>query len=731
MRTTILTTCLVLALVGASAGQVSTNPGVLINEVNAAASQWVEIANYSGVPVDISGWKLEIYHDNPADAAPDATHTFPGNPAMPFALGNTILLPDNPMVPGEGFCVVSTIGTGPAVPAGSLFFQFSVANLGGLFAGIPYSVALYDANGDGVDYAAISNANAFDAGLMDAGNANATTPTDWAGHPAGTNPAIGGGVPLFGGVSGVQGGANDAQTYRHSRVDHDDALDWTNDITSITPGAYNPGQTPLAGTTGALPTAAFKANTTCGPAPLPVQLTNISTAEHEMDPRSGAGATMVMWDFDNANPGTQTSTDYHAFHSFMATQDTVLSMVDEIGNAASSMPMTIQAIPGAGLVARTGCQLENFEGFPPDVMDPCGGGTIPDPAAGAEFRGGGRFRIVDQNTIAVGWAFPQATAQSGPTVLLLDSPNGLQVSQFILHVDTTSLPPNGEFTLSYWILENADESHTHDYVAVSDGLTPGDQANAITGGNSTGVPGLDGFHEELIHNWNIGTLGGQVGGGTIRTWSQHTFTFDAAWFAAHPLVIQNAPDLRIIFSQEDNVTFEGNDGLAVDQIEILPTSPFATPMQPADSTAAAMDINFAMNDNCQFVASNGGGPYRAQATFGGQMDLTFQGEPNQPILFLTDTNGNVTDDVLVDPNFGEMNVGTFTGLPPFQVADVALLADGTQTDFLNALFVTDGTGQVSFNLPVNLPPGTYGFQAILFNSATIIRFSNAVELTVN
>ncbi|MCA9319799.1 MAG: lamin tail domain-containing protein, partial [Planctomycetes bacterium] len=216
MRKALLSLILILALTAAH----TASAQVLINEVDTAGGtgQWIEFFNPTGAPIDVSGWQVQMYYDN-----------------LPGSNIGTIIIPGaagsmTTVIPNEGFMVISDNVSTPALPVGVVRVTTTTFPTQ-WFAGIPYSIGLYDNVGNGVDYLAASNSNFFGAPLALGG-----TNTEWAGHPSAINP-IGGGAPILG---GQLAGAVDAVTYRHTRLDSDDASDWTNNgaTGTGTPGAH-------------------------------------------------------------------------------------------------------------------------------------------------------------------------------------------------------------------------------------------------------------------------------------------------------------------------------------------------------------------------------------------------------------------------------------------------------------------------------------------------------------
>ena len=122
-----ITLCLALLCLFAVA--TTSSAQVVINEVNVGTDVWIEIANLGAAPVDISGWILLGFWDNPADGVPEVDETIPG------AAGSltTVLQPDECMMYQEAAGI-------PAVPAGTQTLVFAAAV--NWFSGLPGTVGL-------------------------------------------------------------------------------------------------------------------------------------------------------------------------------------------------------------------------------------------------------------------------------------------------------------------------------------------------------------------------------------------------------------------------------------------------------------------------------------------------------------------------------------------------------------------------------------------------------------
>lgn len=697
MKRTFLSLCLAAALATSLAAQAGD---IKINEFSTGGTSWFELINLGAAPVDISGWQLRGYWQNPVDNIPEWNYTFPGIPGT----GTTTLNP-------EQCLIVSESATVPVAAGGSIRLTIPVVNSIPWFTGLAGSAALYDNLGNGVDYVAWSNSQALECPLT-LGGTNAV----WASTF---------GLPVLGGIP--RGTTNDI-SYRHTRIDTDAPEDWTNFGAAGSPGARNNFQFPLAAAAG-IPVATIQATTTCGPAPLDVGFQNISTGQAEL--------VFVQWDFDVvANPGVSTANTHHASFTYTVSSFANLQVLDTLGNLVTSANTAITVSAVAAVTPRTTCFVENFEFFPALIANTCGGSNVPDPLSGFEFRGEptARLRVLDFAplglTLPYNW--PVAPGQGGTAAILDVNPATPGTGKLVLHLDGTAINAGAGFRIGMWLQENNDETDPQDYIAIQDGLTLGvttqlNGINATTNPNGTlgtgTTPGLDGYKEVPLLNYHAQAIN--------RAWVFFDFVIDAAFLSTNGLVL--GPDMRIIISQRDNVQFEGNDGLAVDGISVRPITPTPGPGQPGVLTEGLFDINSARNANCNLVNTAGdlNGPFFASASSATGIAMTIAGEANQPIRLLSSSFLNPGAADYTGFGIGTVDIGVANPTPPFIPFNIQVLADGTIPDFLNSLFNTGPTGQVTFVFPTSFPPGLLGsFQCAVGNTTTVVKMTNAIELTI-
>ena len=675
---------------------------VVINELrNGTPNIWLGIANLGAAPVALDNYRVQGYWDNPADNVPEIDFTFP--------VGTTLN-------PGEE-CVLEEVAGNSPSPVGTQTFALAAAVP--WFLGLPLSIVLVDNLGNGLDYIACGSVNQLDAPFelgVAQGQPGPGVPTTWA--TGGTGAPVLGGVPF---------GFNSAMMYRHARVDTDGPDDWTNTavLTNATPGALNHFQNDVlsAACTGAVatpPTVNFAASNTAGCPPVFCGFTNTSTGICEINLGFGAAST---WDFDTANPGTDLASTWHAAKTFLAPRNVTLTVVDVWGNSVTSATTPIN-VTGGGTPTPVNLPFrETFEtGFDTAqlVFNSCTNNNGPAASTGWEnFRtGNGRFRVRDLVAVPLlynGTTTPVATSGegTGPKVLILDSVNTADLTRLVLHFDGTQGGGNG-FRFQFKMLENFDELHLQDTVFLQDGVTAGNRVNRD--GTFAAIPGHNGFREMLVSDWN-GTLDTTVGS---RIWRQFDITITYAQIAAAGLTI--SADMTLGIQQFDNVTFEGNDGLMVDDVRVMPDPPNTFGLgQPCTPGQAGFDVNSALNTNLLGVNDPADltGPYTANV-YGGSLAMTMFGQPNQPVIFVMGT-----------PSVGAAFYGAAGNL---DLAGAQVVSDGLgQTGFLPYGFIlgANGVRELTLTTGAAVPPGTVlGMQcAMLLNVAPFVKISNAVFVT--
>lgn len=191
--------CVIVALLVTSG---ALGQGVLINEVFTGNPDLLEIVNFTGGVVSLTGWTV------------DASFSATVYPTYTFPTGTSLL-------PGEALVLIeSTSGlpvTSPTPPAGTQILNTSISY--GWVGSSSGSLVLVDSGGNVSDFVV------FGTGLV-------TFPPSAAGAVF-TNP-----IPRTNSGDAI---------YRSTSIDTDDGGDWINAVAgNETPGTLNPGQTPLA-----------------------------------------------------------------------------------------------------------------------------------------------------------------------------------------------------------------------------------------------------------------------------------------------------------------------------------------------------------------------------------------------------------------------------------------------------------------------------------------------------
>lgn len=192
-----LATLFVIALIIAPAALPAQ---VQISEINRGTTDLVELANCSGVSLDVSGWVVVSWYGLSGGAAlvPEASFTLPARTVIP-AQGRLVLTEYG--LPGGAGSLPGAMATG---------FNWTWV------PGRALVVALLDANGVGIDYV-------FDDAFGTGGAPHLPAGTAWSGS-----------------LSGL---ASQDVLHRVRDIDTDSPSDWAFATGSGSPGSLNPGQT--------------------------------------------------------------------------------------------------------------------------------------------------------------------------------------------------------------------------------------------------------------------------------------------------------------------------------------------------------------------------------------------------------------------------------------------------------------------------------------------------------
>lgn len=595
-------------------------------------------------------------------------YAFPGSPGS----GAVVLAPDECLVVTDSQSLAY-----PVVPPGTLLFYFGSNILWN--SGEAGSCLLADENGNGVDYFAFGNPNLmlapFEVGaLVGPGPA---TPTTFS------TPS-----PDFGTPN------TDDVHVRHSRMDTDQGSDWTMISDGMeSPGLLNSFQSP-AGPVGGVPVnAVFQASTLSGTAPLNVDFTNLSAGSLEL--------TSVIWLFDATGPPPfPGAISHNASYSYTVpgVYHVLLTISDGLGVSTSAVSVITVYAPADVVPVASLPYIETFEG----QFDPATGLSIL-PARGWSLELAdptSRIRTIDpRSTTNTSPIYSDASPTSGPTVAILDSSvdSHQAVNQFSLHVDMLT---TGPFRFRCNLLRQYDENTPFDGVFISDGVSP----------------------PVILFDWQSAIVLEQV-------WTPFEQVIDAAFLAT--LGLTPGSDMTFRFSQQDDFRYESNDGLLIDEVELL-TIPSPGPGHPCSPGVACLDFNNAVNANGNPVGhgTDPNGPHFAQVTPGQSLSMTFSGQPNQPIILLA---GSLHPGLAVFP-IGQVDIGHYIPAFPF-VGGITIVGNGVNAPPGSfALFLNTGpagAATMTFTMP-SMPPGVLtSFQAIVANSSFGFKLTNAVQILVN
>ena len=683
-----------------SAGQ------ILLNEIDTGTTDWVEIANMSGVPADVSGWLVDIVADIQAPLG--GVSVFPGT----MNSGTIVIQPNRSMILTDD----ATFAT-PVVPVGTIVLAGNDIPWSANEAG---SIAIFDTFGNGIDYVAFGNPNILGAALFLGGGLTTT----WTGS----------GSPLWG---ATDAGANTLDLhFRHQRTDSDDATDFTmRSNANSTAGLLNVFQR-NSNSDGVGPTSAYSVNTTTGTAPLTVRFTNESQGDCRL--------SNVVWDFDfSANPGTVVANDRNASFTFTNPAGTVpgtsinydvrLRVIDICGGTSNSPLTTITVLEPVVVLPQSIGFVETSEG-PIDATT----GTALSPVNGWDLRlpqFDSRIRTADPRGVGAPPTYVDAIG-AAPTAVILDSmaPLAPSTQELVLHLDggaITTANGTGDFRITIWVnvaaLETTD---LEDVIFLQDGVTAGNGVD--NNGNVTANAGLDGFLEVFLSNYTATANKGQ--------WERLEFVLDATFFAANGLVAPGAGlsnDYRLVVRHSDSGDYASGTGVLIDDVEVL-NSIQPSLGSPGFPTLGLMDISHAKNANGHFVNHPGdeNGPHFINLAPQGTMSITIEGEVNQPILLLAGPlNVLVADYTSLDPLLGTFDIGgplDVNGIPTL----LSVLADGSAQQLPPTLFNLiwntglDGSFDLDVALSPGLPPGfTISMQAVVMRAGGA-SISNCVVLGV-
>ncbi len=190
-----------------------------------------------------------------------------------------------------------------------------------------------------------------------------------------------------------------------------------------------------------------------------------------------------------------------------------------------------------------------------------------------------------------------------------------------------------------------------------------------------------------------------------------------------------APDIVRVHFRTNNQNGNFTDDVAID--DFLFFDAIAAIGQAPQPGNAVFDINNAVNNLGQNVASGANGPFAANITAGGNMNMTWSGQNNALMLCLFGPgNDNIAN---FGPAIGQLDIGTLPlvgGIPSL----LFVFGDGNLalTSLFHAFFFTGpaGTGGINFQVSPAFAPGPLTRFQCVMNPAGQFFISNAVDVAV-
>lgn len=291
-------------------------------------------------------------------------------------------------------------------------------------------------------------------------------------------------------------------------------------------------------------------------------------------------------------------------------------------------------------------------------------------------------------TNAAGRILPQTPSTASPAGGLaanfdVSASNTFSTNALTLTVDLSSAPPTA---LRYYAKETSDETHAEDGLFLA---------------STSAGPFVKVFDHATLN----------------ATWQ--TIVIDLPTVAAQNGLTLGA-GFQIRFQQRDN-NATPSDGVQIDGVELL-----LLPNGQSNAANASLRLNDGRNALGLDADAGVGGPFFASGAAGAPFTLQVAGPANRPyaLLFGPLGVGNV-----VLPPFGTLDLGLGGAS---NLLDVAIVLDGNQPGFFNALANTGPTGvsTLATSVPA-LPPGVWGaFQALVFVDPVTIKFTAATQFTV-
>ncbi|MCB9833365.1 MAG: hypothetical protein H6807_12925 [Planctomycetes bacterium] len=237
----------------------------------------------------------------------------------------------------------------------------------------------------------------------------------------------------------------------------------------------------------------------------------------------------------------------------------------------------------------------------------------------------------------------------------------------------------------------------------------------------SGTPSTFAVEVESLFDGSQSLVLPPLGGSALGGWQQ--MRIDLSAFAGSAIIVR----FKVLIGADNDVAID--DVAIVDEATQLPG-------QPARPGLALLQIHDALNAKRESPLSAAAGPFIANLWPGiGNVDVLFEGSPNQPVLLLR--SAGLNPGIATYPGgIGQFDIGLqydpLTGIP----GNLQVLYDGfSPTTAADHLFVTDGGGQLAFSVPafswsaITTPYPSDSYQAVIgLPTAPWLVLSNAVRI---
>ncbi|MCA9323133.1 MAG: hypothetical protein KDB53_20500 [Planctomycetes bacterium] len=195
-------------------------------------------------------------------------------------------------------------------------------------------------------------------------------------------------------------------------------------------------------------------------------------------------------------------------------------------------------------------------------------------------------------------------------------------------------------------------------------------------------------------------------------------------------------DLQAYAGLTVQLVFRGrNDGgyfehdLAVDDVSVYDSTNEGG--WPPQLGTAVLDLGQSRDLDGFVVGSGRPGYYYTTVAGGGVTTLSISGEALQPIILLSGAK-NIGAHVFPAIGNQQMDIGGVFNFSLGVPDGLSILASGLSNDLLSSLFRVGANGQtnLTFVVPASMVGQSLAMQAVVFNTLSIVKFSNAAQLQV-